>query len=108
MPNIEIHGVSEEQGEDLRRKIFETFRYEVYAGEMVVGIVNDEFIDINGSSQPFVRLLNTRRQPPAKDYTIAIVEGLRRLNVDIEVLQTQQFVPKKPSRPAVSFMGSSD
>ena len=93
MPNIEIHGSSEEVSKMLRRQIFEElFKDKPYVDEMVVTIVPSEVRDVKTFEQPFFRLLS----PDSKEAE----EILRILHekvpgIDIEYLEVRRFIPKQ-------------
>jgi len=95
MPNIEIHGIGirgayVDDGMNLELKIFEIFSGKTYISEMVVTTFDDAVQDAHHLRQPFLRVVST--PSPHLD---EIVELLKALNIDIEVLMLSAFYPKK-------------
>ncbi len=87
MPNIEIHGVLDP--DRMEDSIFKLFEDEKYADDMVVSIHDTKVVDRHGNGQPYLRLVNS-----CQDHTPAIIEKLKTLNIDIEFLPLQGFIPK--------------
>jgi len=92
MPNIEIHGQFGNPNIPtvLERRIFNLFSDRPYVDEMVVTFCNDHVHDANGNDQPFIRLANS-----CQEHTEEILERLKTLNIDIEHLRLEKFIPKK-------------
>lgn len=90
MPNIEIHGLHQQEAEEVRSRIFDLFKDVPYVGEMVVTICITEVRDQSGQDQPFLRLIST----PAP-YIGEIKEKLQTLGIDIERLELKEFIPKQ-------------
>jgi|GEM_PF-1532269 len=87
MPNIEIHGCADP--ETMVGPIFDLFKGEEYANDMVVTICKDKVLNKDGRAQPFLRLVNS-----CQDHSDEIIEKLRTLHIDIEHLALQKFVSK--------------
>ena len=96
MPNIEIHGLNmwEGKGDGARimDAIFDLFRGDSLAKEMVITIFPSEVFDIEGKSRPFLRVVNTNK----KELTF-IANKLQLLGIDIECQVLERFVPAFPN-----------
>jgi hypothetical protein len=90
MPNIEIHGLNNEEGENLRQKIVKLFKTKSWEDEYVVTLIPSSVTDKNSTRQPFIRLVTT----PSLDND-AIVAELEKLEIDIELLELKKFIPKQ-------------
>jgi len=92
MPNIEIHGQFRNLNTPavLERNIFNLFSDRPYAKEMVVTFCNDHVHDMHGNEQPFLRLANS-----CQEHTEEILERLETLDIDIEHLRLEKFIPRK-------------
>ncbi len=94
MPNIEIHGVltgsSTLGAEGLRKRIFALFLKKPYIVDMVVTILQSKVTDQGGDYQPFLRLVGMSSDPLEE-----IIEILKSLEMDIEVLLLESFHTKE-------------
>ena len=96
MPNIEIHGLPKQEAEDLREKIFGLLQGTPYVNEMVVTIYQTVVKDKNGDDQPFIRLVNSPLHlTQGEKMEREILERLETLDIDIEHLKLEKFIPKK-------------
>lgn len=95
MPNVEIHGLNLVAARELKRIIFRLFREKPHVKEMVVTISLDYVENEEGNSQPYLRLANS-----CQEHTGEIIETLESLDMDIEHLRLEKFIPKKSSREA--------
>lgn len=95
MPNIEVHGFGEYKCEYVGIKnrarlsvneLFDLFCDKSYVEEMVITICPDITLDKKGENQPFLRVVST--PSPHLD---EIVELLKVLNIDIEILLLKSF-----------------
>jgi len=97
MPNIETHGIrSEEAIANLRNLIFETIRrisVELLL-EVVVTSIPDECVDVALRPQPFLRIIGSAED---KEKISKIVQCLKPLKIDIEVLTIDSFIPAEGS-----------
>lgn len=89
MPNIEIHGLAINRARDLRFEIFSVFNNEPYVKEMVVTIFPTQVLDMNGETQPFLRLVND-----CQKNTKRIIGKLKKFGLDIEHARLEKFYPK--------------
>lgn len=88
MPNVEIHGMTTEEGESLRRVIFDGFPDE---DEMIIDIISgDDPRDRDGNKRPFLRLFNF-----CEDGTPDIIRRLRTL-AEVEHVGLEGFYEKRP------------
>lgn len=91
MPNIEIHGI---RGSikycGLIKKIFKRIEELSFAHEVVVTSFLDDCRDSSDESQPFLRIVisNASEIEP-------LVQQLKPLGMDIEVLNITAFIPGK-------------
>lgn len=90
MPNIEIHGFSEEGALRLEGKIFLRFSDRPYADEMVVTIFPTTVRNRRGEAQPFLRLASPCDGHEAEE----ILQMLRHLGYDVEHLKLEAFYEK--------------
>ena len=98
MPNIEIHGLSLQEWNELRKKIFKLFEDKPYVDEMVVTVFQDAVFDKRGSSRPFIRLVNSSQEFSDEMRAEEILEALKTLNIDIEHLELKVFIPFIPGK----------
>ncbi len=89
MPNIEIHGLAINQARDLRFEIFSVFKNEPYVKDIVVTIFSTQVLDVNGETQPFLRLVND-----CQKNTKRIIGKLKKFGLDIEHARLEKFYPK--------------
>jgi hypothetical protein len=107
MPNIEIHGygllsfdVPTSSGDyqthidgkaySLREIIWGLFSNEPYKSDMVITVFPSHVSDERFYRQPFLRIVST-----PSPFLNKIIELLKQLNIDIEVLELKAFHPKK-------------
>ena len=90
MPNVEIHGMFLQEAVRLEKKIFKLFGDKPYIKEMVVTIYQTIVRDFKGNSQPFIRLVNS-----CQEHSEEIVEKLKTLEIDVEHLKLESFIPKE-------------
>jgi len=85
MPNIEIHGLTRKEAENLREKIFEKFKKESFSKELVITIYPDTVRDAKGKDQPFLRLIAE---------TAEIIGKLDFVELDVEYFKLGFFYSK--------------
>jgi len=102
MPNVEIHGFRLGTGYGLRTQILELFQAKSWNKEYVVTIIPSEVTDCDGTEQPFIRLVNT----PSPDND-AIIAELKKLELDIELLELKAFIPKQLMASEKPFIDDS-
>ena len=90
MPNVEIHGMFWQEAVRLEKKIFKLFGDKLYIEEMVVTIYRTIVRDFKGNSRPFIRLVNS-----CQEHSEEIVEKLKTLEIDVEHLKLESFIPKE-------------
>ena len=91
MPNIEIHGFGNSPAAlNLTKKsIRRLMRGSKEQGDYVITPCNDTAEDHDGDSQPYIRLVSS--EPDTIDN---LLERLTPLEMDIEVLVINRFIPK--------------
>lgn len=95
MPNIEIHGIDSKMAREphgLYEQIRTLLKGVKYCDDVVVSIMGDLVLDLDGQAQPFLRLILTHT-----DDIHTILNDLRRLpgHSDIEVLYLHKFIPRE-------------
>ena len=94
MPNIEMHGVrGEAAARNLRNLIFKTIREKcgvVVVSEIIITTIPDECVDVALRPQPFLRIISPIAD---KEKISKIIQCLKLLKIDIEVLTIDNFIP---------------
>lgn len=95
MPNVEIHGLKDYEGlqTSTRKKIFEVTQRLPFANEIVVTIVSDECRNRRLAAQPFLRVICDESEMQE------LIEHLKILNMDTEILLVKDFIPGKSLVP---------
>jgi len=89
MPNIEIFGFEKREAGKWEKKIFDVFQGKPYVGDMVVTIHNNTIVrDMNGDSQPFIRVSST-----PNCFIDEILDTISSLMIDVEHLALERFLP---------------
>ncbi len=88
MPNIELHGFGREDAGRLRKRIWKLIKDKPYRDECVVSFIPSVVTNYHGRPKPFLRLVTARDEDHAK----SLIELLRSLGHDIEVLEIAQFI----------------
>lgn len=93
MPNIEIHGQSKAEAILTRLSIRIALASASYADKVVTTVIESSVKDLSDKKQPFLRIALT---PDAMGHLDHIVELLRlnKVDLDIEVLKLEKFIPK--------------
>jgi hypothetical protein len=89
MPNIEIHGLSELNSGRMAREVAKCLLGASFADEAVITSCNDAVMNLRGEEQPYLRIccsIDTGAEQ--------VIKLLKPLNIDVEVLRLDQFVPK--------------
>ncbi len=92
MPNIEFHGFPE--ASDCSAVYLATKRLlkgASYEKDVVLTLYDDTVVDTDGGGQPFLRVIGSKA---SADELEKIVERLSPLNIDIEVMLIEKFVPR--------------
>lgn len=90
MPNIEIHGLKNETREYVHSKIRSAFAEKPYRDDYVITAYESKVHDWRLNAQPFIRLVTT-----PSDHTEDIIQELQKLDLDIEVMILDRFIPRK-------------
>lgn len=89
MPNIEMYGIREEDLPGVTKQIISAFHGKPWQKDYVLTFVKSAVLDHLAVIQPFIRLVTT-----PSPHIDEILAELKNLNIDIEVLLLQQFIPK--------------
>jgi len=90
MPNIEIHGLNEDDSAKMAEKIFYLIRSSdpELAEQAVVTLSRDICIDQRCRRQPYLRICSSKQEH------LDVLKGLLgQLIIDIETLVLQEFIP---------------
>ncbi|MCK4554070.1 hypothetical protein KAU19_03845 [Candidatus Parcubacteria bacterium] len=90
MPNIEMYGLRHQEARKKENEIDELLRLKPYANDYVVTNISSIVLDKHAQRQPFLRLVSTRN-----DHIDNILKELQKLDMDIEVMILDKFIPKK-------------
>ena len=88
MPNIEIHGLAGVSLNGTTDDIVNLLRPAPFAEDVVISLINDNVINLGGNNRPYLRVVGTDATE-----TQQVVDLLKPLKVDIEVLLLHAFVP---------------
>ena len=88
MPNIEVHGLSERGAAGMSGEIAKILIKTPLAKEVVISAMNDVVADLVPSDRPYLRVVCTTAAEAQQ-----VVDLLKPLNIDIEVLLLHAFMP---------------
>ncbi|MGH7141570.1 MAG: hypothetical protein ACREGH_02985 [Minisyncoccia bacterium] len=92
MPNIELHGYGR-QADSMKRKVRLALRDhpDAKSGEIITTTYSTKVEDFKDKKMPFLRIVATFKELPD------LLERLRPLNEDMEVMLLRQWIPKQTS-----------
>lgn len=100
MPNIELHGFTGRahglslatplrRVEEVESKIRELFEPKPYKKDYVISRIDSHVVDHDNDPQPFIRLVST------EEHIDDVVEELKKLGYDIEIMILNTFIPNQ-------------
>ncbi|MDE2021884.1 MAG: hypothetical protein KGI71_03140 [Patescibacteria group bacterium] len=89
MPNIELHGYAAEAASATKEKVRTALASSEEADEMVTTTYPTVVEDLKGKQTPFMRVIGSLRELPN------LLERLKPLNEDMEVIVLGQWIPKQ-------------
>ena len=89
MPNIELHGYTPDDAAATKEKVRTALASSEEADEMVTTTYPTIVEDLKGKRTPFLRVIGSLRELPD------LLDRLKPLNEDMEVLMLGQWIPKQ-------------
>ncbi|MCX6761321.1 MAG: hypothetical protein NTY33_00530 [Candidatus Moranbacteria bacterium] len=90
MPNIEQYGFSVDEALGIDSMIHDLFENKPYRNDYVTTFIESDVRDHRNKKQPFLRLVTTKDK-----HTDDIINELKKLKFDIEVMPLNLFIPKE-------------
>jgi len=90
MPNVELFGLSHPFDKEVKKRVAEALKGVVPEEDVVITEHKADVIDLKGKPAPFIRLTTT---PIPK--LNEVVEALKDIPIDLEVMLLQQFYAVK-------------
>ena len=90
MPNVEIHGYNEPETNIVAGMVAERLRFAPFAHDVVISECHGVVTNLMMQNKPYLRVIDDDA-PEAQQ----VVDLLKPLNIDIEVLLLHAFIPSQ-------------